>query len=328
MEKESLRILVIDPDPSIQPIVQGSLRRSGLPAVLRFITATDGIAARLKPGQFDVILSEHKPPAVNLLRTLHLFRELNLEIPIILLTHEGDFRMVREAFKSGISDCLLKEELEAVSLFDVVTSVLETNRARQETRDWTRRLQEQAERDGLTLLYNHRHFLEVLEREFLRAGRYHRPLSLLMIDLDEFKSINDTLGHPQGDQVLAMVAQLISRSVRHVDLVARYGGDEFAVLLPETGRKAALRLGERILKEIHRHPYLHGPRIFPLSASIGIGSYHPSLSGAGALLREADQCLYAAKRGGRGRVVSGPLNSTDVFADVSATHLTSEICQS
>ena len=190
--------------------------------------------------------------------------------------------------------------------------------------------------DQLTKLMNRIPIVDFLDRE-MEATVSHElrapqdgvwSLGVLEIDLRGFKLINDTLGHPQGDQVLAMVAQLISRSVRHVDLVARYGGDEFAVLLPETGRKAALRLGERILKEIHRHPYLHGPRIFPLSASIGIGSYHPSLSGAGALLREADQSLYAAKRGGRGRVVSGPLNSTDVFADVSATHLTSEICQS
>lgn len=227
-----------------------------------------------------------------------------METPVILLTHEENLKTVREAFKLGVSDFLLKVELEAVSLFDIITSVLEKNRARIETRVWTQRLQEQAEQDGLTRLYNHRHFLESLEKEFLRAGRYQRPLSLMMIDLDGFKSINDTLGHPKGDQVLTMIAGLLTQVVRHIDVVARYGGDEFAILLPETDREAAIRIGERVLKEIRRHPFLEGKRIFPLSASIGISSWRSSLPGAGSLLREADQSLYAAKRGGRGRVAS------------------------
>lgn len=302
MEKENLRILVIDGNPLDHDIIRTSLERSGVPAVLKFCRSTQkGFGKISHP--FDLIVTDHNPPEVNAIRLLQALKELENEIPVILLTHNGALQTVREAFKWGASDYLLKEELEAISLFDVISTVLEKNRSRKESQELHRQLKEEAARDGLTGLRNHRYLLAALGKEYQRAQRYGRPLSLLMIDLDGFKSINDSLGHQKGDRVLIRVAELLAKTVRSVDLIARYGGDEFVILLPETKPKAAVRLAQRILKSIRENPVLEDDKIFPLSASIGLTYYHPSLPGPGALLKEADRALYQAKREGRDRLV-------------------------
>lgn len=317
MEKEALRILLVDQDTNDHHLIRRSLERSGVPADLKALTSTAAALRRLHPGRFDLIVTDHTPPSVSAIRLLQAIRQTPLETPVILLSHQGEIQTAREVFKLGASDFLLKEELEAISLVDVISSVLEVNRLRQEALQLNQLLKDRAERDGLTGLYNHRRLLELVDMEFLRASRYGRPFSILMIDLDGFKGINDTLGHQKGDWVLKRTAELLKRNLRNVDILSRYGGDEFVAVLPETSPQAAFRLGERILREIRQNPYLDGERIFPLSASIGVASYHPKLSGAGALLREADLALYAAKRRGRNQVILGgsQLPPEDGFSD-------------
>lgn len=157
-----------------------------------------------------------------------------------------------------------------------------------------------ADTDGLTSLYNRRKAEYVLEQEFDRALRYGRPLSLVLFDVDHFKLVNDTRGHPVGDLVLAGIARRIKRSMRATDHLARWGGEEFMLICPETDTEGATIIAERMRRAIKRRPF-HAAGV--VTASFGIGSY----SGEGnvdILVKRADQHLYAAKQRGRDCVVS------------------------
>jgi diguanylate cyclase (GGDEF)-like protein len=158
-----------------------------------------------------------------------------------------------------------------------------------------------ATRDGLTGLYNRRHFFE-LAGEIVTARRdAQRPTAAIMVDIDHFKAINDTHGHPAGDDVIREVGHRLSRAVRDTDLICRYGGEEFAVLLAEDTAEGALAAAERLLARVTERPIDTRAGALPVTVSVGLAE-PASSSGAGALLSSADQALYVAKRGGRNRV--------------------------
>lgn len=158
--------------------------------------------------------------------------------------------------------------------------------------------------DGLTELFNHRYFQGFLDRELSRARRYTRPLSLIMIDLDHFKGINDTYGHQAGDLVLKRVAVAVRAQARDVDLVARYGGEEFMVVLPETGKREAHALAERIRLSVReqRHPLPDGSGEIQVTISLGVASYPEDGAEKSELVDRVDKALYRSKTNGRDRV--------------------------
>jgi diguanylate cyclase (GGDEF)-like protein len=162
-----------------------------------------------------------------------------------------------------------------------------------------------ADRDGLTRLYNRRSFDERLVYEIKRRSRYHHDLSLLMVDLDHFKSVNDTYGHKAGDLVLRKVGEILSTVFRTTDLAARYGGEEFVVLLPHTSEEAAWKLAERVRTAIENCAFRFDGRDFSVTASIGVASVEGgSLSATDDdLVLKADKALYQAKNNGRNMVV-------------------------
>ncbi|MBI5598325.1 MAG: diguanylate cyclase [Deltaproteobacteria bacterium] len=161
------------------------------------------------------------------------------------------------------------------------------------------RLSEIAVRDPLTSLYNHNFFYTRLEEEFERAMRYGSPLSLIMMDVDDFKRINDTYGHRTGDTVLKDVASLIQRSVRKSDIVARYGGEEFAVILPQTSLDGAVEEADRIRKVVSGHG-CSGLKEEKIAVSSGVSSYpDKTVTNAGMLVNFADRALYEAKKSGK-----------------------------
>jgi diguanylate cyclase (GGDEF)-like protein len=157
--------------------------------------------------------------------------------------------------------------------------------------------------DGLTGLYNRRHFLALAEKEWHRVKRYERPLSLLMLDIDLFKSINDRFGHDAGDKVIMDVANSCIETKRSSDVVGRIGGEEFAFVLPETDMESALQLAERLRLSIADRPVFLGRESITLSVSIGLAEASPSVTGIQELMKQADEALYVAKRSGRNRVV-------------------------
>ena len=168
---------------------------------------------------------------------------------------------------------------------------------------YERRYQE-AITDPLTGVANRRYFQNQLAREVARAQRFQRPLSLLMLDLDDFKRYNDTFGHPAGDEALKLIARTLEQHIRSVDIVARYGGEEFAVILPETPRDKALQVAQRIVKAIgplHKKP--GSPLRAPLTVSVGVATMPDHATSMEDLILAADVALYHAKRHGKNQAV-------------------------
>ena len=162
--------------------------------------------------------------------------------------------------------------------------------------------------DGLTRAYNHRHFQERLRSEFSRARRHGEPLACVMIDIDNFKRVNDLHGHPVGDRVLVRLVEILKEATRGEDLVARYGGEEFVLLLPKTDGERALHLAERLRERVEREGFLlpAGERI-PFTVSLGVAGCDSAqgdcIDTSDRLLQAADAALYRAKADGRNRVV-------------------------
>ena len=156
--------------------------------------------------------------------------------------------------------------------------------------------------DGLTQVNNRRSFDETIEREISRCRRYGRTLSMVLIDVDHFKRINDTFGHLAGDAVLKEVASAIKKRIRKEDLLARYGGEEFAVLTTEVDLKGALAMAEKVRKVIEKHEFSFDDEIIPVTISCGVSTLGKKSDGAEAMVQRADEKLYEAKEAGRNQV--------------------------
>jgi diguanylate cyclase (GGDEF)-like protein len=154
--------------------------------------------------------------------------------------------------------------------------------------------------DSLTGLYVRRYFMVKLQEELVRAERYNNILSIVMADLDGFKNINDTYGHDMGDRVLKAIGQFLQQNIRDVDVVARYGGDEFVIMIPEAAQDAAYILSERLRKQFSELKFENLPQI---TISLGIATYPSDGPELEDLIKKADSAMYAAKRAGRNKVV-------------------------
>ena len=197
----------------------------------------------------------------------------------------------------------------------------ERKKAEQEVRDYSvilefqksqleeanRELEALATTDGLTGLKNHRTFQEKLAEEYARAARYHLPLSLLLLDVDQFKQYNDSFGHPAGDAVLIQVAALLGHTVRDTDIAARYGGEEFVVILPQTDEAGALAIAERVRAAIGEAAWEKRP----ITVSLGVCTLSLDTPAPGAMIACADKALYHSKTMGRNRVSHGNLETQD-----------------
>lgn len=158
--------------------------------------------------------------------------------------------------------------------------------------------------DGLTNIFNYKYFSDSLENELERAQRYNRELSLLMIDIDHFKKVNDTCGHRAGDHILKQLARIFVNRSRRVDYVCRYGGEEFAIILPEVDAMGAHKFASMLKKEIASHIFTFEQDEIPITISIGVADIMEGIQSTDDLVEMADRRLYRAKEGGRNRVVS------------------------
>ena len=287
-------VLVVDDEEIICTLFAAMLGHYGRYHV---VTTTDGrqVMDILRREPFDVMLLDMSMPAISGLEVLRQVTQAFEELPVIIVTGHGSIEIAVESMQAGAADFVTKPVPAAV-LHLRIQKALEHAR--------TRRL---ASTDGLTGVYNHRTFQERLSQEIARADRYSRPLSVLIIDVDHFKVYNDTYGHPQGDIVLQDLARLLQEMSRTSDTVARWGGEEFAIILPETDSVGAQKIGQRLCEQMERYPFpgqelMHGGT---LTISIGVATY-ASASSKEALLQAADTALYAAKREGRNRVCVVP----------------------
>lgn len=197
-----------------------------------------------------------------------------------------------------------------IALISLTLDVTERVRAEREVLALQSQLREQSIRDALTGLYNRRHLDEVLAREMLVAQRYHRPVSIVMVDIDHFKSVNDRYGHSAGDMVLRHVADVLKRNARASDICCRYGGEEFLLLMPGMPPEAARLRAEQLRREIASSPGIHGDIPIEVTASFGVASYPMHGQDSTRVIHASDAALYAAKNGGRNQVRSAELAAT------------------
>jgi len=222
--------------------------------------------------------------------------------PILALAEPEDRSVVAKSLELGVTDYLLKQ-IDPSELLVRARTQIKRKRFQDRLHASYHRTVAMAATDELTGLFNRRYMMSHLENVLRRSIGLGRPVSLMMIDLDHFKEINDTHGHQTGDKVLTEIARRIGQSVRGVDLSARYGGEEFIVVMPDTDGAGAAVVAERVRHAVGDQPIKAESLALRISVSIGIASGEPA-SGAEALIRRADQALYDAKKAGRNRVIA------------------------
>jgi diguanylate cyclase (GGDEF)-like protein len=231
-------------------------------------------------------------------------------IPIILVTALGETEHIVQGLNTGADDYIAKpyhfQELEARvrAMLRIKRLQDELDQKNRELEVANRRLRKLSITDGLTELYNHRHVHELLRDEFERSRRTGEPLAVTMVDLDRFKAVNDSYGHPTGDVVLYETARILRETAREIDMVGRYGGEEFIVILPNTDEAEAARFAERVRRAVEGHLYRDEATELRMTCSSGAASF-PSgdVEKPEQLLKKADDALYVAKEAGRNRVV-------------------------
>ena len=223
---------------------------------------------------------------------------------MVIISDEGNEILAAQLIQAGAYDYLTKDLVREEPLSRIIATSLEKARLKKDIKIAHKKMIEMTTKDELTKLYNRRFFNETVERELSRARRYETNLSLCMLDLDCFKEINDAHGHPAGDTVLIQASRILEDSVRKSDVCCRYGGDEFAILLPNTDVITARALGERIIRKIAEYQFQYNSVKINLTACLGIAFFDCASKSAAQTIEEADQALYQAKNSGKNKVVT------------------------
>ncbi len=296
------RILVVDDDNAIIRQIEAMLADGDYIVE----TARDGVEAieRVRADPPDLMLLDVMMPKMNGLEVCRIVKSLSSEsfVPIILLTVKSDIESKVTGLKLGADDYLAKP-FNPLELLARVDSMLRIKALQDKINSKRKDLEKLSLTDDLTGLYNHRAMQKRLRDEFRRAQRYNEPLSIIMIDADHFKKVNDRHGHQFGDFVLNELAQIIQRCVREIDIVARYGGEEFLVILPQTHFSGSLMVADRIWRTIGANTFTRGDNTHRLTASMGISFFpNKNINTVEQLVSFADSALYQAKREGRDRI--------------------------
>ena len=308
-----MNILLVEDDPITSTVLDRVLTQLGHTVTLAG-NGYDALDCLTSDAVFHAVVSDMMMPEMDgleLCRRIRATHSLSPEqayIYFILLTSSATDEVRRVALEAGADDCLEKS-LDStllgarLSVAERITSLQHDLLRRSERiiesqaelSSINASLSEQITVDGLTSLKNHRAFFEELERSFAFARRQNAPLSVLLVDVDNFKAYNDTHGHLAGDDILRTVAQILRGSMRAHDFVARYGGEEFAIILPLTDTESALSLAERLRMLVQTHPWSGQP----VTASFGVAGCTPATKTPAALVHSADRALYHCKHNGR-----------------------------
>ena len=299
-------ILIIDDSDTVrEQIIQTLLERALFD---RYLEARDGIDAfkTLLNNQIDLILCDLEMPRMDGFKFLTMVttREELKNIPVIMLTGREDRELKIKGLEQGACDYVTKP-FDPGELIARVKVQLKIKMLQDELKKSNELLKMLSNTDHLTQLYNRRYMMEMLAREVQRSQRKGSPLSVVMMDIDHFKLVNDIYGHQNGDVVLVAIAELAKTDRRSYDFAARYGGEEFILVLPETTHEEAMGVAERLRERILRQTF--GPPLENLrvTISMGVATYRPPLAATiDNLIGEADAALYRAKQWGRNRVVS------------------------
>ncbi len=313
------KILVVD-DREENLIAMKRLLETVDAQILTAASGNDALALVLEHA-FALILLDVQMPDMDGFETAEMIRlsEDTAHIPIIFVTAiSKEQRHVFKGYESGAVDYMFKP-VEGRILLGKVEVFLVLYRQRQELQELVGELRQSKEvikkqneilarvalHDELTGLFNRRHLNTMLEQEFYRCKRYGNDLAVMMLDLDHFKSVNDTHGHGFGDLVLKEFAQRMQKMSRPTDLLFRFGGEEFIILLPQTDHKGAIQAGEHIRSACAGQEFCLDGTCISVTTSIGVASFHQNKPEEAAdLVHFADQALYQAKHAGRNAVIS------------------------
>ena len=287
---EKIKILVVDDAEVMRNLLTGVLTDAGYE--VKAVSTGEKAVGEIKEDDYDVVITDLKMPGMNGLEVIKEAKQINADICIIAITAYPSVKSAVEAMREGAYDYITKPfDIEEIRL--VVRRAAERYFLLKEAgqKEFYREL---AISDGLTGIYNHRHFHEVLPREIERAKRYAQPFCLLMIDIDDFKKYNDTHGHLAGDKLLTNIANLLIPSIRSADIVFRYGGEEFVVILPQVGKQGGVSSAKRILKLIKQK--------LSVTVSIGVTSFPDGGVYKDELINQADSAMHQAKKLGKDRI--------------------------
>ena len=298
--------LVVDGDEEVRRPLMERLQEAG------YFTdvAPNGREAieKVKEFFYNIAVVEVELPDMTGLEFLKVIKSIHPDTSVIFMTAKPSLENSVGALNAGANAYMMKP-LKMEEMMEHISDALDRQRAVIETRELLFAERKKMEFyqylsiiDGLTDLYNHRHFHELLTQEMARAVRYEHPLSLLMIDIDDFKRFNDSFGHPAGDKALQDIAKLFRENCRRVDYICRYGGEEFAIITPETSGKNAVHLARRLVdKAKAMNIQIYESTVKErLTISIGLAGYPTDAKTKEALIIQADKYLLEAKKAGKG----------------------------
>ena len=301
-----MKILIADDDPTSQYLLARTLKKWGYEVVV----CSDGIEALkvLQENRIKLAILDWEMPGMNGIEICRYMRGIpEFSTYLLLLSARNKQTDVIEGLESGADD-FIRKPFDAAEL----KARLKTG---QRIIELEESLKEQAIRDPLTGLYNRRYMEEILGREIKRAERKGSEIGLILADIDHFKKINDSYGHQAGDLVLKIIGKFLLENVRGGDVVCRFGGEEFLLILPEASKQATVARAEKLCRDVRDCQIEYRNRqIGPISFSAGVSSFPQHGDTTDKLVHSADMALYEAKEAGRDRVV---LHSEP--ADVSLT---------
>ncbi len=300
------RVIVIDDSQSMRKEIINMLKKRDL--FEEYDEAEDGLNGfkKIMERPYDIILLDVMMPNLGGYEflTWKARRKELANVPVILITSVDDVESKVKGLQLGAHDYVVKpfQEEELVARVGVH---LKVKKLQDELLSTLKKLEHLSVTDHLTGLYNRRHLMELLQREFDRSVRYSSKLSIIMVDIDHFKHFNDRYGHLTGDMVLVKVAEELRNNLRKHDIIGRYGGEEFVIILPETDVRGAMTVAERYRKRISEKNFGSDKTPLRVTISLGVAGYpeHP-IKDIDDLLRLADTALYKAKREGRNRVAA------------------------
>ncbi|WDP89460.1 MAG: diguanylate cyclase [Desulfobacter sp.] len=301
------RILCVEDDPACFKMIKTMLADTIRPDLSHALTLDEAIKA-LDENRFDLVILGYVLPDGDAFDLLAHLKERDISIPAIVLIDQGDGITASQLFRQGASDYLSRQHLDKAGLVESIRFSLEQHLLKQDRENPTVIMGADAARDELTGLFNRRFFAEALERETSGIDRYDNDLALCLLNIDHFKKVNDTYGHPVGDKVLVRIARFITENLRKYDIPCRYGGEVFGILLPNTGKAGAESMCNRIREQVALHHFEYGEFSFNITLSAGIAMGGKTAQTGGHVLPEyliqaADTALYRAKDRGRNMVV-------------------------
>lgn len=296
---EQINVVMVEDDDSSFSILGEMLKRKRDIRLIRAKTIAEG-KSRLAESDFDLAILDLKLPDGDAFEILNHMREHRYKMAVVVITGYGDEAIAAQCIQAGAHGYLSKGDISLDALHKCIDHAFEQYSLDSEMEKAVARMAEMATRDELTLLYNRRFMQEILDREFGRAMRYQMDLSCILLDLDYFKKVNDTHGHACGDYVLKTFAAILKQHIRASDYAFRYGGEEFMVLLTQTGIDGSAKLAEKIRAACESMAYTFENATLHITVSIGMAAMGQNLpEHPKDLIASADAALYQAKADGR-----------------------------